>query len=232
LDVADSASIDSAIAEVAARLGPGNGLQGLINNAGVYHGCPLQYLEVAEIRQIVEVNLLGSMLLTRAALPLLRQGRGRVLMHGSTMGTMTAPTISIYGATKAGMEALSQGLRLELGLVGVPVVLIEPGSVKSDLTAQGAEKLAKFLVRIPDADRRVYEPLLKRVVELSDPAHSGLEPIQVAQVMAHALTCRTPRTRYRVGLPAKLAGALRHLPDRWIDGVQRMLFRVRPSKVN
>jgi short-subunit dehydrogenase len=153
-------------------------------------------------------------------------------MHGSTMGTMTAPTISIYGATKAGLDALCQGLRLELGLVGIPVVLIEPGSVKSDLTAQGGEKLAKFLLRIPESDRRIYEPLLRRVVELSDPAHSGMEPIQVAQVMAHALTCRSPRTRYRVGLPAKLAGGLRHLPDRWVDGVQRMLFRVRPSKAS
>jgi NAD(P)-dependent dehydrogenase (short-subunit alcohol dehydrogenase family) len=232
LDVADNASIDAAILEVGAQLGPGNGLQGLINNAGVYHGCPLQYLDVDEIRQIVEVNLLGSMLLTRAALPLLRTGNGRVLMHGSAMGAMTAPTISIYGATKAGMDALCEGLRLELGLVGVPVVLIEPGSVKSDLTAEGGQKLAKFLLRIPDADRRVYEPVLKRVVELSDPAHSGLEPIEVARVMERALTCKNPRARYRVGLAAKLAAALGHFPDRWVDGVQRKIFRVPAGKAN
>jgi len=226
LDVASSDSIDAAIREVEAHLGPAAGLQGLINNAGVYHGCPLQYFEVPEIRQIVEVNLLGTMLLTRAALPLVRRGRGRVLIHGSTMGVLTAPTIGIYGATKAGLHALCEGLRLELGLFGVPVVLIEPGSVRSDLTAEGAGKLARFLTRMPEQDRRVFEPVLRRIVELSDPAKGGLEPIEVAKAMAHALQCRRPRARYRVGLPARAAGLLSHLPDRWVDGIQRRLFRV------
>jgi NAD(P)-dependent dehydrogenase (short-subunit alcohol dehydrogenase family) len=226
MDVADMMSIEAAIADVQAQLGPDRGLDGLINNAGIYHGGPLQYLSVAEIRQMVDVNLVGAMMLTRAALPLLRLARGRVLMHGSAMGLMTAPTIAIYGATKAGMAALSEGLRLELGLVGVSVVLIEPGSVKTDLTAAGSEKLSALLKRMPKADLAVFEPVLRRVVELSDPTQSGIEAIEVAKIMALALNTAHPRSRYRVGKDSKAAAIIRLFPDRIVDRIQKAIFKV------
>ncbi|MFL5592423.1 MAG: SDR family NAD(P)-dependent oxidoreductase, partial [Ktedonobacteraceae bacterium] len=82
LDVTDAALIISARDTVAAAIGD-SGLVGLVNNAGIAIGGPLEFLPVTEIRRQLEVNVIGQVAVTQAFLPFLRQRQGRIVNIGS-----------------------------------------------------------------------------------------------------------------------------------------------------
>jgi NAD(P)-dependent dehydrogenase (short-subunit alcohol dehydrogenase family) len=131
LDVADSASIETAAAAVAALTG--GSLFGLINNAGIAFGGPLEIISVQDIRGLMDVNIAGVLTVTKAFLPMLRQGRGRIINMGSTSGILALPCLSAYAASKFALKGLSDALRLELKPVGVSVSLLEIGNVETPI---------------------------------------------------------------------------------------------------
>lgn len=224
MDVSSETSVEQAVQAVAARLPSGGRLVGLVNNAGVDYNAPLQYLSPVEIRRMVEVNLLGAILLTRAALPLLRQGPSRVVLTGSAAGFMAAPIVSTYASTKFAIEGLADALRLEFRPLGIHVAVVEPGIVRTPMTAAAPQMLATMLTRMSADDRRHYEAAMRKIVELSSAQSAGIAPQQVAAAMLHALTAPRPRSRYPVGRDALGAAWLRHLPDAMRDFIQGRLF--------
>jgi NADP-dependent 3-hydroxy acid dehydrogenase YdfG len=119
LDVADGRSIARAAEEVEAAVGA-RGLAGLVNNAGISGGAPLEFTAVDEIRRMFEVNVFGLISTTQAFLPSLRRGRGRLVCMGSISGRMAVPFIAPYSASKAAVQALCHCLRVELVAVGNP----------------------------------------------------------------------------------------------------------------
>ncbi len=125
LDVTDSNSIAAALAGVGAGAG-GDSLAGLVNNAGIVVAAPVEILPIAELRTQLEVNVIGLVAVTQAALPLLRLGRGRVVNIGSISGRMATPVIGAYAASKFAVEALTDALRVEVQPWGIDVALIEP----------------------------------------------------------------------------------------------------------
>jgi NAD(P)-dependent dehydrogenase (short-subunit alcohol dehydrogenase family) len=90
LDVTDAAAIAVALEIVSAALGE-RGLAGLVNNAGIAMGGPLEYLTTEELRAQFEVNVFGLHAVTRAFLPLVRRGRGRIVHIGSIAGRVASP---------------------------------------------------------------------------------------------------------------------------------------------
>ena len=224
LDVSREASVDAALQTVTGLIGNQGRLVALVNNAGVNWNGPLQYLSVAEIRQTLDVNLLGAILLTRAALPLLRQNASRVVFTGSAMGLMASPTVSVYAATKFALEGLSDGLRVELAPLGVHVSLIEPGVVRTPMTASSPGTLEKMLERMSADDRRRYEHLMRKIVDMSTGPKSGVEAAEVGRVILEAVQAQSPRSRYQVGGDSKALSWLRHLPDAARDAMQRKIF--------
>ena len=226
LDLTSTASIDTAVRTVADTIGDGGHLSGLVNISGINLNAPLQYMSLEEIRLTVDINLVGSMLLTRAALPLLRRGNARVVFVGSATAIMPPPAVSVYAATKCGIEGLSDALRLELGLIGIPVSLIEPGVVRTPMTAAGPRILEMMLGRMSDDDRSRYEGLMRKIVQMSSPT-SGVTPDKVADAIVQALTVPRPKSRYRVGIDCRIVTMLRHLPDGARDFIQRKTFGIR-----
>ena len=91
------------------------GLFGLVNNAGIVKPGPLELQPMADFRQQLEVNLIGQVAVTQAFLPLIRRGKGRIVNVGSIGGHVVLPLHGAYSASKFGMEAVSDALRLELG---------------------------------------------------------------------------------------------------------------------
>jgi NAD(P)-dependent dehydrogenase (short-subunit alcohol dehydrogenase family) len=85
LDITDQSQIDAAIGTVEAAT-DGGGLAGLVNNAGVARGGPLEYLPIEEWRDQLEINVVGQVAMTKAALPLIRRGPGRIVFIGSIAG--------------------------------------------------------------------------------------------------------------------------------------------------
>lgn len=224
LDVTAPESIRVARERVAAALGK-EALIGLVNNAGIGYGGPLEFFPPTAARAIFEVNLFGALATTQAFLPLLRRDRGRIVMLSSSAGRIATPFNGVYSAAKHALEGLSDALRLELRPWGIWVAVIEPASVatpiwEKPLTYWGSSQREA----IPPEVRALYgealEALGRRLEEVTERA---LPPRAVVKAVRHALTSRRPKTRYAVGRDARLAESmLRRLPDRWRD---RLLAR-------
>lgn len=224
LDISDISSIEAAMAQIGEQLGPERKLDALVNIAGVNLNAPLHILSVAEIQQMVQVNLLGTILLTRAALPLLRRGAGRVVLVGSATAFLPPPMISVYAATKCGISGLGDSLRMELGMAGLAVSVVEPGVVRTPMTATAPAVLDRMLARMDSGDLTRYEKLMRKIVAMSIAPKAGVTPEVVAATIRECLTVPKPKPRYRVGIDSKAAAMLRHLPDGARDFIQRKTF--------
>ena len=196
-------------------------LYGLVNNAGVTVQGPVEHVPVDEFRRQLEVNVVGPFALTRACLPLLRASRGRVVMVSSIGGRMALPFLSPYNASKFALEGLSDSLRMELRPLGVGVSVIEPGSVKTDIWRKGSESGASMLGSLDAEARAVYGKRLEAMLETASKTGArGIEPIDVAEAIADALSARRPKARYIVGGDARAQAAMKaFLPTRWLDAL-------------
>ncbi|CQH64733.1 probable oxidoreductase (short-chain dehydrogenase family) (plasmid) [Halobacterium hubeiense] len=106
----------------------------LVNNAGVMLLEPVERADRENFRQMVEVNLLGLMNLTHAALPVMQeQGAGHIVNVSSTAGRDANANNSGYSATKFGVNAFSESLRQEVTTEGIRTTIIEPGAVETEL---------------------------------------------------------------------------------------------------
>jgi NAD(P)-dependent dehydrogenase (short-subunit alcohol dehydrogenase family) len=210
LDVCDEASIERARDEVAAELGE-DGLHGLVNNAGLSVDGPLELLSADDLRHQLEVNVIGAHAVTRAFLPLLRRGEGRVVNVGGAAGRLALPMFGALSASKAALSALSDALRMELRHQGVGVVYIEPGAIQSPFFAKSSASARTRLGRDADA-----WPIYERAVDTATKAMADTRTTSVeaaAATITKALTARRPRARYVLGAEARLGlGVLLHLP--------------------
>lgn len=128
--------------EVDARLG---GIDALVSNAALGAG-PLDEADDEEWRQVVEVNLVGAMAVTRGALKRFADA-GHVVVIGSISADIRAPGESVYSATKAGLQAFSETLRKEVQERGIRISLVEPGSVGSDMQESSPEEQREKIAR-------------------------------------------------------------------------------------
>jgi NAD(P)-dependent dehydrogenase (short-subunit alcohol dehydrogenase family) len=215
IDVTDSASVERARAEVEAAVGE-RGLAGLVNNAGVSLAGPLEYIELDEIRDCFEVNVFGVLTVTRAFLPLLRRGGGRIVNMSSGIGRVAMPLVGPYCASKFALEALSDALSMELRRSGVGVSVIEPGFVATPLLDKGNEKIDRKRDSLPSEAPSYYRDALGKLrAQFDEAAENPTRPESVARVVGRALTVASPRKRYAVGVDATVLMLLgRVLPDR------------------
>ena len=118
------------------------GLSGLVNNAGIAIGSPLELIPLQQLRRQLEVNVVGQIAVTQAVLPLLRRAHGRIVNMGSIAGRGTIPMMGPYSASKHALEALTDALRLELYPWGIEVSIIEPGAVATPIWDKSMPDLA------------------------------------------------------------------------------------------
>jgi NAD(P)-dependent dehydrogenase (short-subunit alcohol dehydrogenase family) len=221
LDVTDTGSIAAARDEFG-----GGPLAGLVNNAGIAVAAPLEFLPLDQLRQQLEINLVGQLAVTQAFLPALRAGRGRIVNVSSIGGRVALPLVGAYNMSKFGLEAMSDSLRRELNGQGVDVVVIEPGGVKTPIWRKGEERASELTADMPPEAERLYgdmvQALRKQTRKIA--TETGIDAREVAEVIGRALTAKRPRARYLVGRDAKLrAPADKVLPARVMD---RLVARV------
>jgi NAD(P)-dependent dehydrogenase (short-subunit alcohol dehydrogenase family) len=228
LDVTGAEQISAAAARAGDLLGHA-GLAGLVNNAGIAVGGPLEYVTADLLRQQFEVNVIGLHEITRAFLPLVRRARGRIVHIGSISGLIASPFTGPYAASKHAVEALADALRLELSPEGIEVALVEPGQIRTPIWAKGQEAFAGIASRIPPEGLARYGSRLKVLGWMLERAPRHAAPAErVADAVLHALTADPPRIRYVVGRDARVRLWLsRLLPGRLMDAlVAAMLRRV------
>ena len=152
VDVADEDSARSFVTEAHSQLG---GLDILVNNAGVMLLGPVEGAPTDQWRTMVNVNLLGLLYCTHAALPLMREaGRGHIVNISSVAGRSANAGSAVYNLTKFGVGAFSEALRQEVSVAGIRTTVIEPGFVDTELQGHNEgpvlEAIEKMRESMPD----------------------------------------------------------------------------------
>lgn len=210
LDVTDTAQI-AAAADVVAR--SGLRLAGVVNNAGIAVGGPLEFLPVDELRRQFEINVFGAIAVSQAFLPSLRASRGRLVFVGSVSGRLSVPFIGPYSASKFALRALSDALRLEVAPAGIDVALIEPGSVKTPIWAKARDARDRLMASLPPQALTIYRKQLDALYRtIAEEERTGIAVERVAAAIVHALTSPKPRANYLIGFPAHAGSVLGMLP--------------------
>jgi NAD(P)-dependent dehydrogenase (short-subunit alcohol dehydrogenase family) len=203
---------EQSVAEAAARInGKSEVLYGLVNNAGVTARAAFEDFPEKDIRYIFDVNVFGMMRVTRAVLPLLRQGgAARIVFVSSIGGRIGAASVAPYVSSKFAVEGFAEALFLELRPLGIQVVIIEPGIVKTGIWDESRRILSS--ARDPSSPYHKYFWAGERQAEMLLKS-SRLTPTDVALKVVNAMTIPRPRLRYVVGRRASIVLSLRrHLP--------------------
>jgi NAD(P)-dependent dehydrogenase (short-subunit alcohol dehydrogenase family) len=223
LDVTLQPDID-ALVELLADLGV-DGLDGLVNNAGIARGGPIEFLPLDDWRTQFEVNVFGQIAVTKAMIPLLRRNRGRVVFIGSISGRVATPLVAPYSASKHAIEAIGESLREELRPWDIAVSVVEPGAIVTPIWDKGRALADELDGRLAPGARELYGGAIDEIRRgIDSQEQTGVPPERVAVTVERALTGKRPRYRYLVGRDAKAAGVLeRVLPDRAMAFVTRRL---------
>lgn len=225
IDVADYDSCVTAVDELKSIMAnTGLPFVGLVNNAGIGGGFPVEFHPREHARRIMNTNFWGTFDLTQLVLPLLRQSKGRVVMISSIAGFFSGPLGSVYSATKFAMEALTDSLRREMLNFDVSVSSVQPGFVKSSIIDSARAQTSGDMGN--EEMVAVYGKLLTKLKMLSNVMDSAdLPDTSTTPAIVHALTSPMPKTRYVVasvmGIPGKVLGWLMWLlSDRLADKLQ------------
>lgn len=221
LDVTDDDSARAAVDRILAEQGR---IDVLVNNAGYGSYGALEDVPLTEAQAQLDVNVLGLARMAQLVLPSLRAQRSGTVINISSMGgQFTTPLGAWYHASKYAVEALSDAMRMELAPFGVDVVVVEPGSIRTEWGAIAAANVRTTSGGGPYAAQA--EAVAVSLGRSSLPhAPMTSSPEVIARAIVRAATARRPRPRYRVGFGAKpMVLAHRILParvfDRLIQGV-------------
>lgn len=225
LDVNDDASIAAAMAVVRAEQGR---LDVLVNNAGFSQVGAVLDLQRDDLRRQYETNVIAPIAVARAALPLLRaaaaapSGRqsGAVIANvGSIVGLFTTPFAGAYCSSKAALHALSDALRMEVAPLGIHVVTVQPGGVRSSFGAH-----AEAAIQLPTGS--VYQGVEAGIRARAQAGQVGALAAEAFVIpVVDALLQNAPPVRVRGGKGSMLFPLLKLLlPTRWFDAILSRKF--------
>jgi NAD(P)-dependent dehydrogenase (short-subunit alcohol dehydrogenase family) len=217
-DVTDAEGIATAAKRIDLAVGD-RGLDGLVNNAGIAVGGPLEFLPLEQLRYQLEVNVTAQVAVTQALMPTLRRARGRIVFVGSVAGRSPLPFIGAYAASKSALHALAASLRVEVRPWGIAVSVIEPAAYASSIWDTALDRADRVL--LPDAAglETYYGATLQAVRRMVRRAGRAKPPHAVALVIEKALLAKHPRARYPVGLGARSRAVFELLPTRLRDAL-------------
>jgi len=203
LDVTDAAQLAALGDALPERL------DGLVNNAGIAVGGPVEALGLDALRHQLEVNVVGPVAVAQAALPALRAAQGRVVFIFSIGGRVTSPMLGAYSASKYGIEALADALRVELRPWDVKVALVEPGAIDTDMWRGAMDTADATEASLSPEHRELYAAHLKGMRGFIRRAQKQtIPPEKVVAAVMRALTSARPRARYVVGTDARVQLAM------------------------
>lgn len=221
LDVTNEASVNAGVQTLLDREGR---IDVVINNAGIGCGGAIEDTTIEEAYTIFETNFFGVLRVCRAVLPTMRaQGSGTIINISSIGGLVSLPFQSLYSASKAALEGMSESLRMEVKSFGIHVVLVEPGDTCTQFTAnrrstQAADESPVY--------REAYRHTQARV-EADE--RNGIPPETVAHTVMRIVATPRPKVRYAVGLfHQKLAILVKRLiPSGLFERIIMMVYSVK-----
>jgi NAD(P)-dependent dehydrogenase (short-subunit alcohol dehydrogenase family) len=229
-DVRDEAALAAAAKAVHAAIGSRT-LNGLVNNAGVGFAGPVLHQPLGEFRAVIDTNVFGTLMASRAFAPLLGADqtltgqKGRIVNITSIAGKIGQPFASAYVASKFALEGLSEVMRRELNLYGIGVVMVAPATVDTPIWNEPESAIGRY------GTTDYGDAFDKGVRAIVDAGHRhSLQPNDVAETVMKALTARRPRLRYSPAQHAILEQALpRMAPRRMTDFVVEQALGLKPD---
>src|SRR6478609_6266184 len=150
LDITDRSAIAALPDQLPAEL------NGVVNNAGIIVNGPVEGLSLDDLTQQLDINVISQIAVTQTVLPKIRNVRGRVVFMSSVSGLFTTPGTGAYNASKYAIESLADALRMELRPWRIPVSLIEPGPIRTDMWADALDDYDHMTKQLSDEHRRLY----------------------------------------------------------------------------
>lgn len=215
VDVTDDAQVEALPDVLPERL------DAVVNNAGVVVAGPVEALTADELRRQLDVNVVGQVAVTKAVLPRLRAARGRIVFVSSVSGRISTPMTGAYTASKFALEAIADAMRVELRPWGIPVSLVEPGAIDTDMWQTAPEMIEQTNDALAPEYRELYAGHvagMRKTVRFIQKQASP--PATVVAAIDKALTAERPRARYVVGADSRAQLAAKALlPTRVFDAI-------------
>lgn len=194
----------------------------LVNNAGYAAGGFVEEIDLNEYRKQFETNVFGVIAVTKTVLPWMRQQKqGKIINVSSISGKVGFPGLSPYVASKYALEGFSESLRLEMKPFGVDVVLIEPGSYRTNIWSTG-KQVTDSLEDSP------YYPLMKKIENYLAASESQYgDPLEVAKKIAEVAAMKDPHFRYPIGKGVKATVIIKNFLSwkRWENIILKSLHK-------
>lgn len=191
LDVTDAAQVKSVVAQAAEEFGR---LDVVVNNAGYGLIGAFEELSPEEIEKNFATNFFGALEVIRATLPILRaQGSGHLVNISAAATISNYPGFSIYGASKAALESVSESLALELQPFGIKITIVQPGPFRTDFVRRSLTRAENAI-----ADYERTSGKFRRLLETMDGKQPG-DPNKAADAIMAAVESKTPPLRLVLG---------------------------------
>jgi NAD(P)-dependent dehydrogenase (short-subunit alcohol dehydrogenase family) len=207
-NVTDEAMVQAGARRVAEALA-GAGLDLLINNAGIadISTGPIEGVNIEEGKRLFDVNAFGQVRVIKAFLPLLHQSRQspRIFNFASGAVRVPMPCSGMYNMSKYAVEGLTNTLRYELAKFGIQATSIEPGAVKTHMTADPINSTARIWERSSPEIRQRYEAKLRPITDsLGKMLLTANEPDYVTDEVLKLVDVPKLRPRYMVGKEVRM----------------------------
>ena len=195
---------------------------GVVNNAGYSETGAIEEVSATDVKRQLDVNLIAPAIVSSCALPAMRErGSGRIVMVSSMFGRAAImPLLGWYHASKFGLEAMSDVLRMEVASFGVKVAIVEPGFFKTGIEQSAREAGSERFEREDSPYRSAY---VRTDRALGAMAQFAPPPDIVARTIVSAVESRRPLRRYVVGVDAAMATASPFIPRAFTDAAGRLL---------
>lgn len=221
-DVSDDAAVRQSAGLVRDAL-KGDTLTALINNAGIAHSGPIQFFSLENMKEQLDINVIGLLRTTQLFLPLLGGIKekvadpGKVINISSVSGIITTPFMGPYCASKFAVESLSDAMRREFSVYGIKVVVVQPGPIKTEIWRKAKEQTDEY----PD---NIFSPLLANRTEIVDKRSKNALPVEkVAILLREIIENKRPKDRYLITANKSMIQLARRLPI-WLQ--DRLLIKM------
>lgn len=217
LDVTDRGSVQAAADAVASQV---DGLDGVVNFAGILAVGSLIELDESALHRVLDVNVMGTFRVNQALFPLVHARKGRIVNISSETGWQSGmPFNGAYAMSKHAIEAYSDSLRRELMFLDVPVIKIQPGPFKTEMVA-GIES---NFSRAAEESSYFHDLLTKLKSMTVQEQEKANDPQIIAETVHTALTSSYPWPAYSVK-PDRQRAALNVLPDWVVDPMLKLVL--------
>jgi NAD(P)-dependent dehydrogenase (short-subunit alcohol dehydrogenase family) len=207
LDVIDNNSVTNAIQAIVSKA---DRIDVLVNNAGYALTGAFEDLAIEEIKAQYETNFFGLIRTTQAVLPIMRkQKSGTIVNISSGAGRFGYPTGSAYVSTKFAVEGLSESMAYELEPLGIKVILVEPGVIKTNISN------GMVIAKKSQNSNSPYSQIMQKMsTSFEHMLENASSPDLVAKVVLQAVTSENPSLRYLAGKDVEMwVEAKRNMSD-------------------